>query len=168
MSDLLTKWDTSASCGDSRCHQQINQGWKLSIFTGSVRNDDMSKHYVPVNFPAGVDFRVVKALRRTAEKRWLGHHVGIGHGKNTLYHDHSDHKADPEGLKQKWNTLRRCGVLAIEMKAALLFIGQLRRVRVGTIYTVIGEPVEKVRITFIPLIDKMILTALDALTILKT
>ncbi len=145
------------------------QAGDLVIFTGSVREDGTSKQYVPINFPAVADFEVVEALRKAAEDRGLKHHVGIGHSKDAFYSEHSDYTTDPSGTKKRWNILKRSGVLATEMEAASLFIiGQLRGVKVGTVCTVIGEPVEKeAKITFKPPIDNMILTALDALISFK-
>ncbi len=138
---------------------------ELVIFTGSVRNDGTSKQYVPIEFPAVADFEVVTALKTAAESRGLNYHIGIGHSKDAFYSEYSAYMTDPVGTKQKWDTLRKSGVLATEMEAASLFvIGQLRGVRVGSICTVIGELVEKeAKITMKPPIDPMVLTALDAL-----
>ena len=46
-----------------------------------------------------------------------------------------------ERLKERWDSYIRSGCLASEMEASALFsVGQVRRVRVGTVLTVIWNP----------------------------
>ena len=114
---------------------------------------------------ASLGVKDLKSLSRAAEDRGVPHRVGIGHSKDAFYSEHPDLVADPEGMRRRWAALRKANVLATEMESAVLFvIGQLRRVRVGTVCIIIGEPVDReTKITEKPPLDDLILVALDAL-----
>ena len=137
----------------------------LVIFTGSVRDDGTSRQYVPIEYPAVADPRIVQKLVNAANARGKSYHVGIGHSKDSFYSEHPSFVADPEAMERKWKSLRRAGVLATEMEAAALFvIGQLRSVEVGTICIAIGENVEEeAKIVGKPPLDDLVSVALDAL-----
>ena len=148
--------------------RSVNAG-DLVIFTGSVRDDGTSRQYVPIEFPAVADPRMVLALKKAAEERNTKFHVGIGHSKDAFYSEHADYVSDPKGTRRKWEMMRKSGVLATEMEAAALFvIGHLRGVSVGTICVAIGENVEEeAKIVGKPPIDELISVALDAITSFK-
>ncbi|MHA1769214.1 MAG: nucleoside phosphorylase [Candidatus Thorarchaeota archaeon] len=138
----------------------------LVIFAGAVRDDGTSKQYVPVEFPAVADPVLVQALKSAAERRGTKFHVGVGHSKDAFYSEYPSLVADPEGMKRRWDLMRKTHVLATEMEAASLFvIGYLRQVRVGAVCVAIGENVEKeTKIVGKPPLDDLITVALDAIT----
>jgi uridine phosphorylase len=137
----------------------------LVIFTGAVRDDGTSRQYVPIQFPAVADPKVVLALQQAAERKDVKYHVGIGHSKDAFYSEHPNLVADPEAMRAKWEGMRKSGVLATEMEAAALFvIGILRDVEVGAICIAIGENVEEEgKLVGKPPLDDLIAVALDAI-----
>ncbi len=137
----------------------------LVIFTGSVRDDGTSRQYVPIEYPAIADTLLVQNLKMAADDLGAKHFVGIGHSKDSFYSEYPEMVADPERMKRKWDGMRAAGVLATEMEAAALFvIGQLRRVRVGAICVIVGEPIEEeAKIIGKPKLDDLIHVALDAM-----
>ncbi len=141
----------------------------LVILTGAYRDDGTSRQYVPIEFPAISDPNLLLAMRKAAIERDVNYRVGIGHSKDAFYSEFPDMVADTESTEKKWDLMRKIGVLATEMEAAALFvIGQLRRVKVGVICTIVGEPIEKEeKIVGKPKINNMILTALDAMVMVS-
>ncbi len=142
----------------------------LVIFTGAVRDDGTSKQYVPVEYPAVADPDVTRALEVAARERGARYRVGIGHSKDAFYSEHPDLVADPEVMRSRWQVLRRANVIATEMESAVLFVlGQLRRVHVGAVCMIIGEPVDRgAKIVEKPPIDALVTVALDALRLVAT
>jgi len=143
----------------------LNAG-DLVIFTGVVRDDGTSRQYVPIEFPAVADPGLVMALSESAGRRGARYRTGIGHTKDAFYSEYPGLVADPNRMKDRWNTLRRANVIATEMESAALFIiGQLRGVRVGSICVIVGESIDKEsRIIEKPRIDELTCIALDALS----
>ncbi|MFW9768659.1 MAG: nucleoside phosphorylase [Candidatus Thorarchaeota archaeon] len=141
----------------------------IVIFSGAVRDEGTSKHYVPPSFPAIADPSVVIALKEAAEARGAKYAVGIGHSKDAFYSEHPDLVTDPDTTRAKWEALREARVLATEMEAAALFvIGHLRGVKVGTACVVIGENIEREqKIVGKPPLDDLVTIALDAIISLK-
>ncbi len=139
------------------------------VFTGSVRDDGTSRQYVPLEFPAIADPVLLKALTEAAEKSGSSFRVGVGHSKDSFYSEFPEMVADSQGMQAKWDAYRKAGVLATEMESAVLFvIGQLRKVMVGTICVIVGEPIEKeAKITDKPKLDTMVRIALDAMISVK-
>ncbi|MFO7835385.1 MAG: nucleoside phosphorylase [Candidatus Thorarchaeota archaeon] len=138
----------------------------LVIFSGSVRDDGTSVQYVPIEYPAVADPVMVQSLARAAERRNAPYRIGIGHSKDAFYSEHPDMVSNPTALKQKWKSMERVGVLATEMESAVLFVlGHLRKVRVGTVCVIIGEPIQnKAEITEKPKLEHLVPVALDAIT----
>ena len=135
------------------------------IFTGSIRDDGTSRQYVPLEYPAIADPLLVQELTRAAGEKNSRVAVGIGHSKDAFYSEFPEMVADSASMKKKWNMMRSAGVLATEMEAATLFvIGQLRKVRVGAICVIVGEPIEEeAKITGKPKLDDLIHIALEAM-----
>jgi len=112
------------------------------IATAAIRAEGTSREYLPEGYPACADFDIISALRNAAVEAGLRHHVGIVHSKDSFYgQTEPDAMPTAERLKENWNMYIRSGCLASEMEAASLFsIGQIRRVRVGAVLTVIWNP----------------------------
>ncbi len=141
----------------------------IVIFTGAVREDGTSRQYIPLEFPAVADPRLVAALSEAAVAAKANYHVGIGHSKDSFYSEFPEMTADPVSTRRKWNALRGARVLATEMEAAALFVlGYLRGVQVGSICVIVGENIEKeAKIVGKPPLDKLVTIALEAMTGLR-
>ncbi|MGY5854633.1 MAG: nucleoside phosphorylase [Candidatus Thorarchaeota archaeon] len=137
----------------------------LVVLTGAVRDDGTSIQYVPIEFPAVADSTLVSALSTAAKARGARYYVGIGHSKDAFYSEYPELVTDPDRMKRRWDAYRKSGVLATEMESSVLFIlGQLRKVRVGTICVIVGEPIEnEEKIVGKPSLDDLVSVALDAL-----
>ena len=113
----------------------------LVIATGAIRMEGTSKEYAPIEFPAVADFDMVLALKKSAEKMGLIHHVGVVQCKDAFYGQHN-----PElmpvcyELENKWQAWLKMGCLASEMESAALFIaGSFLKVKVGSIFLVVAN-----------------------------
>jgi uridine phosphorylase len=112
----------------------------LAIATGAVREEGTTSQYVPLEYPAVAHPDVVFALRQAARQRDYPHHLGITHCKDAFYSEEEGYSAQPEFSQMRWNTWMRANVIATSMEEAALFVvGSLRRVRTGSVLTVIGK-----------------------------
>ena len=120
----------------------------------SVRDEDTSRHYAPVEVPAVASLEYVSSAILAAERLELSHylHTGIVHCKSSLYA--RELSAGPRASENNayLNLLTESGVLASEMETATLFIqsqlynyhlmqqgeGHAYHVRAGAILGIIG------------------------------
>ncbi len=117
------------------------KGGDVVIATGAVRFEGTTREYAPPEYPAVADFEVADALRRAAKNVGVTAHMGVVQCKDNFYGQH-DPGSMPVAyeLKNKWQAWIDCGVLASEMESAALFIvGQVRRVKVGTVLLVLAN-----------------------------
>jgi uridine phosphorylase len=142
----------------------------IVIFSASVRDEGTSRAYVPLEYPAVSDMGLLQELTNAAERSGARYRVGIGHSKDSFYSEFPNLVADSSGMKAKWETYRRAGVIATEMESAALFvIGQMRRVKVGTACVIVGEPIEnEAKIKDKPEISNLITIALEAMISLRS
>ena len=100
-----------------------------------------SKEYAPIEFPAVADYNIVTALKKSAEKLNLPHHLGVVQCKDAFYGQHNPELMPVSyELENKWNAWLRMGTLASEMESAALFIaGQFLKVKVGSIFLVVAN-----------------------------
>lgn len=102
----------------------------LVVATSAVRADGTSKKYVPIEFPAVADFKVTTALIQAAQEFKQKVHLGPVLTTDAFYGDIKDLKL--------WH---RHNVLCVEMESSVIFtLAQLRKLRVGTILAVDGNP----------------------------
>lgn len=141
------------------------QAGDLVILTSAVRDDGTSRQYIPLEFPAIADPRLVVSLMEAANATGSTYYVGVGHSKDSFYSEFPEMTADAETTRKKWENMKHAGVLATEMEAAALFvIGHLRGVQVGTICVIVGENIEReAKIVGKPPLDKLVTIALDAM-----
>ncbi len=113
----------------------------LVIATGAIRMEGTSKEYAPIEFPAVADYNIVTALKKSAEKLNLPHHLGVVQCKDAFYGQHNPELMPVSyELENKWNAWLRMGTLASEMESAALFIaGQFLKVKVGSIFLVVAN-----------------------------
>ncbi len=116
-------------------------GGDAVIATGAVRMEGTSREYAPIEFPAVADYDIVTAMKQTAVKLGLKHHLGIVQCKDSFYgqHDPSIMPVSYE-LMNKWEAWKRLGVLASEMESAALFtVASYLHVRCGSVFFVVGN-----------------------------
>lgn len=108
------------SCGS--LSPRVRPG-EVVIVTGAVRDEMASRHYAPVELPAVASSVVVAAMSEGARSAGLAPHtfLGLCHTKASLFA--REFGAGPAGEDnrryQAW--LSRCGVIASEMEASVLF-----------------------------------------------
>ena len=117
------------------------EGGDIVIATGAIRMEGTSREFAPIEFPAVADWNAVTALKKSAEKLKVRHHLGVVQCKDSFFGQH-----EPEimpvsyELENKWNAWLRMGCLASEMESAALFIaGAFLRVRVGSCFLVVAN-----------------------------
>ena len=127
--------------GTSGGMQQEVKSGDLVIATGAIRMEGTSKEYTPIEFPAVADYDIVTALKKSAEKLNLPHHLGVVECKDAFYGQHNPEIMPVSyELENKWQAWLRMGTLASEMESAALFIaGQFLRVKVGSIFLVVAN-----------------------------
>ena len=113
----------------------------LVIATGAIRMEGTSKEYAPIEFPAVADYDIVTALKNSAEKLEIPHHLGIVQCKDAFYGQHNPEIMPVNYiLENKWNAWLKLGCLASEMESAALFVvGSFLKVKVGSIFLVVAN-----------------------------
>ena len=113
----------------------------LVIATGAIRMEGTSKEYAPIEFPAVADYDIITALKNSAEKLNVPHHLGVVQCKDAFYGQHNPEIMPVSyELENKWKAWLRMGTLASEMESAALFIvGQFLKVKVGSIFLVVAN-----------------------------
>ena len=113
----------------------------LIIATGAIRMEGTSKEYAPIEFPAIADYDIVTALKKSAEKLNLPHHLGVVQCKDAFYGQHNPELMPVSyELENKWQAWLKMGTLASEMESAALFIaGSFLKVKVGSIFLVVAN-----------------------------
>ena len=113
----------------------------LVIATGAIRMEGTSKEYAPIEFPAVADYDIITALKNSAEKLNLPHHLGVVQCKDAFYGQHNPELMPVSyELENKWQAWLRMGTLASEMESAALFIaGSFLKVKVGSIFLVVAN-----------------------------
>ena len=127
--------------GTSGGMQQEVKSGDLVIATGAIRMEGTSKEYAPIEFPAVADYDIVTALKKSAEKLNLPHHLGVVECKDAFYGQHNPEIMPVSyELENKWQAWLRMGTLASEMESAALFIaGSFLKVKVGSIFLVVAN-----------------------------
>jgi len=106
------------------------------IALGAVRTEGTSRAYIDLEYPAVADLDVTNALRDAAVAAGAPHHVGIVESSDAYYA--AEFMGAP--AEERFQRLRRAGLLAIEMEASALFVvGRLRGLRTGCILTLREE-----------------------------
>ena len=143
----------------------------LVIATGAIRMEGTSKEYAPIEFPAVADYDIVSALKTSAEKLNLSHHIGVVQCKDAFYGQHNPELMPVSyELENKWQAWLRMGALASEMESAALFIaGSFLKVKVGSVFLVVANQEREKMGLDNPVVhdtDSAIKTAIEAIQIL--
>lgn len=95
----------------------------LIIPTGAIRKDGTGREYVPIEYPAVPDHRLVCELDEAAVRFGMRHHLGVVECKDSYYGQHDpDRMPVSYELHQKWEAWKKAGALGSEMESATLFI----------------------------------------------
>lgn len=96
----------------------------VAILSGAVRDEMSSRHLAPVEVPAVAHPDAVAAMIAGARDADVADHayVGIGHSKASFYARELGHGPMAEENRAYMRLLARCGVIASEMEASLLFV----------------------------------------------
>lgn len=116
-------------------------GGDVVIASAAVRAEGTSREYAPIEYPAAADFGVTVKLKEAADKLGFRNHVGVVQCKDSFYGQHEPGKMPvAPHLEYLWNSYKKLGCLASEMESAAMFIvGLSRGVRVGSVFTVVGN-----------------------------
>jgi len=127
--------------GTSGGMQKEVKSGDLVIATGAIRMEGTSKEYAPIEFPAVADYDIITALKNSAEKLNLPHHLGVVQCKDAFYGQHNPELMPVSyELENKWQAWLRMGTLASEMESAALFIaGSFLKVQVGSVFLVVAN-----------------------------
>lgn len=163
--------DTFIRVGTSGGIQPEILGGDLVIATGAIRNEGTTKEYVPVEYPAVANYEIVNALKEAADNLGFKSHIGVVHCKDNFYAQHSPETMPiSNNLKYSWQAYKMAGALASEMESAAIFVvGSVRRVRTGTVLTVLANQTRReMGLEDIQVNDskKSIETAIEAIRIL--
>ena len=117
------------------------KGGDIVVSTGAIRMEGTSREYAPIEYPAVPDLDVVNALVDAAKELDYPCHAGVVECKDSFYGQHEPEvKPVSYELTQKWEAWKRMGCKASEMESAALFIvGSSLRVRVGSVFLVVGN-----------------------------
>jgi len=110
----------------------------IFIATGAVRDDGTSKQYIPIEFPAVADFKLVANLIKASKDLNIDTKVGICQSKDSFFGE-----VEPERmpvapyLDYKWKAWQKGGVEASEMEAATLFtLAQIKKLKASAVLAV--------------------------------
>jgi uridine phosphorylase len=110
----------------------------IFIATGAVRDDGTSKQYIPIEFPAVADFKLVANLIKASKDLNIDTKVGICQSKDSFFGE-----VEPERmpvapyLDYKWKAWQKGGVGASEMEAATLFtLAQIKKLKASAVLAV--------------------------------
>ncbi len=111
----------------------------IVIASGAVRAEGTSREYVPIEFPAVPDYRVLAELVNAADEINKRYHIGVVHCKDSFYGQHTPERMPVSNeLLNKWSAWKKAGVLASEMESAALFCcGATLKVRCGSVFNVV-------------------------------
>ena len=155
--------------GTSGPMQEYTKPGDIGIATGAVRDEGTTRQYIPIEYPAIADYRVVAALVEAAEKLGVRYHVGVFHTKDSFYCEvEPDRQPAREIWKDRWKAWVRGNVILSEMEAAAIFIiSSLKGAMAGAVCAMIkiSEDEELMKLNEESK-KNAILTALEAVKIL--
>ncbi len=96
----------------------------VAILSGAVRDEMTSRHLAPVEVPAVAHPEAVAAMVAGARAAGVAEHafVGVGHSKASFYAREMGEGPQAAENLTYMRTLARCGVIATEMEASVLFV----------------------------------------------
>jgi len=112
--------------------EKINQG-DVVVCQAAVREDGLSKKFVPAAYPAIADLDVIAALKKAADEHGTGAKIGMTLTSDVFYQS--------PVVESDLATWQKAGVEVVEMEAATLFVvGRVRGVKTGALCAIDGCP----------------------------
>ncbi len=103
----------------------------MIIVTAAVRGERATEEFIPVDYPAVADYRIIRASIDACEKLGMKYHLGVVRTHDAFYLESPWAYGDYKARLQKWVDL---GVLAVENEAAAMFVlASMQGVRAGAI-----------------------------------
>jgi uridine phosphorylase len=158
--------DTFLRVGTSGAMQPETKHGHLALISAAIRDDGLTKEYVPPEFPAVANLDVLNALRDAAEKLNNPYHVGISHSKDSFYGQMEPERM-PVGryLQDRWETWVKAGAICAEMETAtVLTLGSIYRKRSGSITLI--QTSDELFLDGVDLMDRLIGNAVEAIKLL--
>ena len=129
--------DTAIRVGTGAGIQYPFQPGALVIATGCVRGEGASYEYVPPDYPAVADYRVVSALKQACDELGETPVVGLYRSHDSFY---MESKVAHEGLQQRMQIWQDTNVQMIENESGTLFtLGYLLGIKTGSICVALGS-----------------------------
>lgn len=120
------------SCGADQ--EEIKIG-DLIISDSVIREDDTSLEYVPIQFPAVADRKIVNLLEASAQKEGVKYFIGSTVSIDALYSPQTKEK------KEFW---KKFGALAQDMETGtVLTLARIKGIKAGAILLVVDQEGEK-------------------------
>lgn len=137
--------DTVVRVGTCGGMQNFIKAGDAVIATSAVRMEGTSLQYAPIEMPAAADFSLTSLLAKSAGELNICCHIGTVQSKDSFYGQHSPQSMPVSyELKNKWDALIKCGVLASEMETAAIFIvSAVRKIRAASILSAIWNQENK-------------------------
>lgn len=110
--------------GSAGAMDRAIQPGQVCILSGAVRDEQTTRHIAPLEVPAAAHPAAVQAMISGARAAGLDEHcfVGLGHTKASLYAREFGQGPLGQANEAYTRTLARCGVIASDMEASVLFV----------------------------------------------
>ena len=159
------------ACGNLRFRVTQGVHWRYCDSQRSCKDEGVSHHYLPVEFPSVPDFQMLKAIEQAAINLGLPYDVGVTITKASFYTQTSP-QTKPVGpeLIYKWEAYKKGGASSTSMECAPLFaVGASLGIRTSCVMASatnyesgkVKEGSEKVNVE-----DRAIRTAIEAMKII--
>lgn len=159
--------DTFIRIGTAGSLQETVGLGDLAITNAAIREEGLSRQYLPLSYPAVADFDVTLALRDAAKS--LGHraHIGVGHCKDAFFCEEARYMPMAEHHQELWKVWRRAGAISTSMESSAIYtVSNIRQARAGEILAIIGLTWKDTPIVKKVGIEEAIQTALEAIVLL--
>ena len=139
---------------------------EMIIATGAIRGERASEEFIPIDYPAIADFRIVRALIEACERLQIPYHKGLVRTHDAFYMEFPWADGDTKERLQKWIDL---DVLAVDNESSVVFvIAGMQGIRSGAIllsdYSIYGKPEEDGQVE--ENINKLVRVGIEAAKIL--
>lgn len=92
------------------------------ICTAAIRDEGLTREYVPIEYPAVADYALVGLLKETSTELGLNYITGIAHSKESYYGQMEPNRMPMrEYLDERWKIWERSNVACAEMESSTLF-----------------------------------------------
>lgn len=117
------------------CDRAMDETLDGAIATAAVRDEGTTRQYIPIEYPAVADRKVLNALTGAAHTLGYRFIEGISHSKDSFYGEVEPQTMPLQGmLESRWEAWKKGNVVCSEMEAAALFvISSVRSCRAGAI-----------------------------------